>query len=65
MEIKFELENSDIVADFEPDFRLPNLCDTEKVQWKFSHGKNSHTVADVFDKPPDARLPTERILSDL
>ena len=65
MEIKFELENSDIVADFEPDFLLPNLCDSKKVQWKFPHGKDSHTVANVFGESQDARLPTERILPDL
>ena len=65
MEITFELENSDIVADFKPDFRLPNLCDAEKIQWKLPHGKDSHTVANVFREPQDEGDSAARILPHL
>ena len=56
MEIKFELEDSDIVVDFEPDFDIPiNCCDIGKVQWKFQDGTHSGVVADVFSKPQVSR----------
>ena len=65
MEIELELE-SGFICDFEPDFELPvNSTVIEKVQWKFQHGEHSYSVADVFGESQDARLPTERILSDL
>ena len=65
MEIELELE-SGFICDFEPDFELTvNSTAIEKVQWKLQHGKHSYSVADVFRQPQDARLPTERILSDL
>jgi hypothetical protein len=64
MEIELTLE-SGLVCDFTPDFRLPNSCDTEKIQWKFQHGKHSHLVANVFDEPPDEGVPTERVHPDL
>ena len=64
MEIELTLECG-LVCDFTPDFRLPNLCDTEKIQCKFLHGKHSHLVANVFDEPQDEGVPTERIHPDL
>ena len=65
MEIELELE-SGFVCDFDPDFKFPgNSSAIEKVQWKLQHGKYSYSVADVFGESQDARLPTERILSDL
>jgi len=65
MEIELELE-SGFVCDFDPDFELTfNSTAIEKVQWKLQHGKYSYSVADVFGESQDARLPTERILSDL
>ena len=37
MEITFELENSDIVVDFEPDFRVQtNTTDQTAVSWRLS-----------------------------
>ena len=40
MEIKFELEDSDIVVDFIPDFRVStNYTDQTKVSWRLS-GRN-------------------------
>jgi IMP cyclohydrolase len=66
MEISFELEDSDIECVFEPDFALPyNCCDIEKVQWKFSNGTHTGTVADVFSSPADGRSTTTYILPDL
>ena len=65
MEIELELE-SGFVCGFDPDFKLPgNSSVIENVQWKLQHGKHSYSVADVFGESQDARLPTERILSDL
>ena len=66
MEITFELEDSDIVADFEPDFDLSvNCCDIEKVQWKFQDGTHSGVVADVFSKPQTSRSRRTYLLPDL
>ena len=62
MEITFELEDSDIVVDFIPDFDIAiNCSDITKVQWTLQDGKNSHSVAEVFRQSQDPRLPTECI----
>ena len=66
MEIKFELEDSDIVAEFKPDFDIPiNCTDIEKVRWKFQDGTHTRVVADVFGSPEDGRSATTYILPDL
>ena len=66
MEITFEPENSDIIADFEPDFDLSiNCSDIEKVQWKFQDGTHSGNVADVFSKPQTSRSGRTYLLPDL
>ena len=37
MEIEFELENSDIIVDFVPDFRVQkNTADHSSVSWRLS-----------------------------
>tara|TARA_R110002020_G_scaffold457992_1_gene675143 strand:- start:3595 stop:3795 length:201 start_codon:yes stop_codon:yes gene_type:complete len=66
MEITFELEDSDIIVDFEPDFDLAvNCTDIEKVQWKFQNGNHTGVVADVFSKPQDDGDSPARILPHL
>ena len=66
MEIKLELENSDIVADFDPEFDVASNCtDIEKVQWKFQNGTHTRVVADVFGSPEDGRSSTTYILPAL
>jgi len=53
MEIKFELEDSDLVVEFEPDFGIPiNCCDIGKVQWNFQDGTHSRTMASLFHSTP-------------
>ena len=45
MEITFELENSDIVVDFVPDFRVQtNTTDQTKVSWRLPNRKSSLNV---------------------
>ena len=66
MEIKFELEDSDIVADFEPDFNIPiNCVDIEKVRWKFQDGTHTRVVADVFSNSQISRSRRTYLLPDL
>ena len=48
MEIIFELEDSDLVIEFTPDFRMPgNYSDTTKVQWKLQYDANKKHLDDV------------------
>ena len=66
MGITFELENSDIVVDFEPDFDLSiNCVDIEKVRWKFQDGTHTRVVADVFSNPQTSRSSRTYLLPDL
>ena len=45
MEITFELENSDIVVDFVPDFRVQtNTTDQTKVSWRLPNRKSTLNV---------------------
>ena len=49
MEIKFELENSDIDCVFEPDFRVQsNTSDETKISWRLSNDKSQRNVAVLF-----------------
>jgi hypothetical protein len=62
MEITLELEDSDLVIEFEPEFDIAiNCVDIARVQWKFQDGNYTGAMADVFDKSQDARLPREII----
>ena len=54
MEITFELENSDLVIDFEPEFLCGNVSDQTQVQWQLHNRGNSHTLANVFNRIRDA-----------
>jgi hypothetical protein len=49
MEIKFELEDSDIECDFVPDFRMSkNYTDETKISWRLSDKRSSNYVGNVF-----------------
>ena len=63
MEIKFELEDSDLDCVFEPDFDIPiNCCDIEKVAWKFQNGTHTRTMASLFSSSSEHEYPTTHIL---
>ena len=63
MEITFELEDSDIVVDFEPDF-VPsiNCVDIEKVQWSFQDGTHTGVVASLLGSTPEHEHSTTHLL---
>jgi len=67
MEIILELENSDLVIEFEPNFVRENFSDRTGVLWKFHNGTHSGVLADMFDclqEDTDTRtnlLPTLRL----
>ena len=45
VEIKFELEDSDIECDFTPDFRMSaNHTDETKISWRLSDSKSTGNV---------------------
>jgi hypothetical protein len=49
MEIKFELEDSDIECIFTPDFVVStNHTDETKISWRLSNQRSAHYVGDVF-----------------
>ena len=49
MEIKLELENSDIDCVFEPEFRVQsNTSDETKISWRLSDDKSQRNVAVLF-----------------
>ena len=51
MEIKFELENSDIECDFVPDFRVSaNYTDQTKVSWRLSGSGDAWDVGILCDE---------------
>ena len=54
MEIKFELENSDIECVFTPDFRMStNYTDETKVSWRLSGSGDAIHVGVLRDKLQD------------
>ena len=53
MEIKFELEDSDIECVFTPDFRMPNTSDETKISWRLSDNKSQGNVAILFSEFSD------------
>jgi hypothetical protein len=53
MEIKFELEDSDLDCVFEPDFRMPNSSDETQVSWRLSNDKSPGNVAVLFPEFSD------------
>ena len=49
MEIKFELEDSDLDCVFEPEFRVQsNTSDETKISWRLSNDKSQRNVAVLF-----------------
>ena len=63
MEITFELEDSNIVVDFEPDFGPSiNCTDIEKVQWSFQDGTHTGVVASLLGSTPEHEHPPTRLL---
>ena len=62
MEIKFELEDSDLDCVFEPEFDINiNCCDIERVAWKFQDGTHTRTMASLFSGTPEHEYPTTRL----
>ena len=51
MEIKFELEDSDIIVDLIPDFRMSTNCtDQTKVSWRLSGRRDAWDVGILCDE---------------
>ena len=48
MEIILELENSDLIIEFEPSFFDENFSDREDLRWNLHHGNHSEFMGDVF-----------------
>jgi hypothetical protein len=62
MEITFELEDSDIFVEFEPEFNVGiNFCDIERVSWKFHNGSHSGIVASMLRCTPEHEYATAYI----
>ena len=54
MEIKLELENSDIDCVFEPDFRVQsNTSDETKISWRLPNSRSQIDVAFLFPELSD------------
>lgn len=53
MEIIVELEDSNLVIEFEPDFMQQNFADHSQVQWELPNSPNTRRLADVFDLIPE------------
>ena len=54
MEIKFELEDSDIECVFAPDFRVQSNTSSEtQVSWRLSNDKSQRNVAVLFPELSD------------
>ena len=63
MEIKFELEDSDLDCVFEPDFDIPiNWTDIEKATWNLQNGTHTRTMANVLSSPSEHEHTTTHIL---
>ena len=66
MEIKFELEDSDLECVFEPDFDIPiNCCDIERVTWNFQDGTHTRTMASLFSSTPEYEHSATHLLPTL
>tara|TARA_R110002020_G_scaffold10690_4_gene40728 strand:+ start:1867 stop:2067 length:201 start_codon:yes stop_codon:yes gene_type:complete len=66
MEIKFELEDSDLDCVFEPDFDISiNWTDIEKATWNLQNGTHTRTMANVLSSPSEHEHPTTYILETL
>ena len=53
MEITLELEDSDLIVDFDPEFDVAiNCVDIEKVQWNFHSGNYSPIVTSILSDVP-------------
>ena len=62
MEITFELEDSDIIIDFDPDFDVSiNFCDIERVSWEFHNGSHTGIVASLLRSTPEHEYATAYI----
>ena len=48
MEIRLELENSDLIVEFDCDFLCENFSDREDLRWNLHHGNHTPVVANVF-----------------
>ena len=53
MEIKFELEDSDLDCVFTPDFGMPNTSDATQISWRLSNDKPQRNVAVLFSEFSD------------
>ena len=54
MEIKLELEDSDLDCVFTPDFRVQsNTSDETKISWRLSNDKSQRNVAVLFPELSD------------
>tara|TARA_Y100001951_G_C11148699_1_gene187903 strand:+ start:97 stop:297 length:201 start_codon:yes stop_codon:yes gene_type:complete len=51
MEIEFQLENSDLVFAFEPEWNRRNRSSRE-VQWRFPNGSHTRTLANLLHDLP-------------
>lgn len=69
MEIRFELEDSDIVVEFDCDFLCENFSDREDLRWNLHNGNYTPIVANVFcgsstsEGRTNSLLPTVRLRS--
>ena len=53
MEIKFELEDSDIECVFTPDFRMPYTSGENQVSWRLPNGGSQISLAFLFPELSD------------
>jgi len=62
MEIKFELENSDIECVFTPDFRVSaNHTDETQISWRLSDNRSEIDVGVLFSGfPAEVPIPSSR-----
>ena len=62
MEIKFELENSDIECVFTPDFRVSaNHTDETQISWRLSDNRSEIDVGVLFSGlPAEVPIPPPR-----
>ena len=64
MEITFELEDSNIECNFEPDFRVQaNTSDLSSVQWRLPNRKSSLNVGILCEEFSDEVTPDTTIFS--
>jgi len=53
MEFILELEDSDLIIDFEPDFLCENFSDRTALRWEFRNKNYTGTMANVFNLTPE------------